>query len=255
MTEITTVTFDLWQTLLLDERDLGHARALVRLEGAQSALAPLGKDFNIEHIRDAYNSCFVECRDIRDGGLDVDFREQVSIFVNHIENNLADSLDRAVMDDIAHIYADCFLTHPPPAHVDAIDVLQGVKDLGFRIGLISNTGMTPGFTFRRYMEERGMLEYFHTLIFSDEVKLAKPAKDIFMLTLEALGAAPEQTIHVGDHVLNDVVGPKRCGMKTIWISGFCERDDPNDPASEPDITVDGLAEVLPAIARLSGRSG
>jgi hypothetical protein len=43
-------------------------------------------------------------------------------------------------------------------------------------------------------------------------------------------------------------------MKTIWISGFYERDDPNDPASEPDITVSDLGEVLPAIAKLSGKS-
>ncbi len=254
MTEITTVTFDLWQTLLLDERDLGNARALIRLQGAQSALTTLGKDFSIEHIRQAYDSCFLQCRNIRDSGLDVDFREQVSIFVDHIESGLTDDLDQAVMDDIAHIYADSFLTHPPPAHVDAIDVLQGVKDLGFRMGLISNTGMTPGFTFRQYMDERGLLEYFHTLVFSDEVQLAKPSKGIFMMTLDALGATPEQTIHVGDHVLNDVVGPKRCGMKTIWISGFYEREDPNDPESEPDITVSGLAEVLPAIATLSGKS-
>ncbi len=254
MTEITTVTFDLWQTLLLDERDLGNARALVRLQGAQSALTTLGKDFSIEHIRQAYDSCFLQCRNIRDSGLDVDFREQVSIFVDHIESGLTDDLDQAVMDDIAHIYADSFLTHPPPAHVDAIDVLQGVKDLGFRMGLISNTGMTPGFTFRQYMDERGLLEYFHTLVFSDEVQLAKPSKGIFMMTLDALGATPEQTIHVGDHVLNDVVGPKRCGMKTIWISGFYEREDPDDPESEPDITVSGLAEVLPAIASLSGKS-
>jgi len=254
LTEITTVTFDLWQTLLLDERDLGNARALIRLQGAQSALTTLGKDFSIEHIRQAYDSCFLQCRNIRDSGLDVDFREQVSIFVDHIESGLTDDLDQAVMDDIAHIYADSFLTHPPPAHVDAIDVLQGVKDLGFRMGLISNTGMTPGFTFRQYMDERGLLEYFHTLVFSDEVQLAKPSKGIFMMTLDALGATPEQTIHVGDHVLNDVVGPKRCGMKTIWISGFYEREDPNDPESEPDITVSGLAEVLPAIATLSGKS-
>ena len=152
MAEITTVTFDLWQTLLLDERNLGEARALVRLEGAQSALSTRVKDFSIRHIREAYNSCFVQCRDIRDSGLDVNFREQVSIFVNHIEPGLTNSLDQAVMDNIARIYADSFLTHPPPAHVNAIDVLQGVKDLGLRIGLISNTGMTPGFTFRRYMK-------------------------------------------------------------------------------------------------------
>ena len=117
MAEITTVTFDLWQTLLVDEQDLGQARALVRLEGAQSALAEFGKDFELEHIREAYMSCFQECKAVRDGGLDVEFREQVSIFVNHIEPGLADQLTSAVMDQVAHHYSDSFfvqgLRRPP----------------------------------------------------------------------------------------------------------------------------------------------
>ncbi len=254
MADITTVTFDLWQTLLLDDRDLGQARALVRLEGAQSALAKFGEDYDLEHIREAYRSCYRQLREIREGGLDVDFREQVTIFVNNISPGLVDRLDRGVMDEIARFYSDSFLVHPPPAHADAVDVLQGVQDMGLRIGLISNTGMTPGFTFRAYLKERGMLGFFHTLTFSDEVKLAKPSKEIFLLTLRSLGATPEQTIHVGDHVKNDVVGAKRSGLKTVWITGFYEREDPNDPESEPDITVAGLDEVVPAIAKLAGRA-
>ena len=254
MAAITTVTFDLWQTLLLDERDLGQARAMVRLEGAQSALAKFGQDFDLEKISDAYMSCFQQCREVRNGGLDVDFREQVSIFVNHINPGLAERLDRTIMDEIAQFYADSFLAHPPPAHEDALHVLEAIKEMGFKMGLISNTGMTPGFTFRSYMEERGMLEYFHTLTFSDEVKLAKPSSEIFMMTLKAMDARPEQTIHVGDHVINDVVGAKRCGMKTVWISGFYEREDLNDPETEPDITVDTLAAVVPAVSKLAGKA-
>lgn len=251
MAEITTVTFDLWQTLLLDDRELGQARALVRLEGAQSALAKFGEDYDLVHIREAYRSCYRHCHDIRAGGLDVDFREQVSIFVNNISSGLVDRLDLGMMNEIVDCYSDSFLVHPPPAHVDAVQVLQGVKDMGLRMGLISNTGMTPGSTFRSYMEERGLLSYFHTLTFSDEVKLAKPSSEIFNVALRSLGATPEQTIHVGDHVLNDVVGAKRCGLKTVWITGFYEREDPTDPETEPDATVSGLGEVVAAIARLA----
>ena len=43
-------------------------------------------------------------------------------------------------------------------------------------------------------------------------------------------------------------------MKTIWISGFYEREDPNDPETEPDITVDTLAAVVPAVANLAEES-
>ena len=62
-----------------------------------------------------------------------------------------------------------------------------------------------------------------------------------------------RSIHVGDHVLNDVVGAKRCGLKTIWITGFYEREDPDDAETEPDITVSGLGEVVEAVAKLAGR--
>ena len=251
MTEITTVTFDLWQTLLLDERDLGQARAMVRIEGAKSALSKFGEEFDLAHISEAYMSCFQQCREVRNSGLDVNFQEQVDLFVDHIKPGLTKRLDGATMNEIAKHYADSFLVHPPPAHEDAVHVLQSIKDMGLTMGLISNTGMTPGFTFRSYLEERGMLQYFHTLTFSDEVKLAKPATEIFTMTLEAMGVRPEQTIHVGDHVINDVLGAKRCGMKTVWISGFYDREDPNDPETEPDITVDTLGAVVPAVAKLA----
>ena len=103
------------------------------------------------------------------------------------------------------------------------------------------------------MDQHGMLDYFETLTFSDEVKLAKPNQQIYSLTLDAMGASPSETIHVGDHVINDVVGAKQLGMKTVWITGFYEREDPTDPDSEPDSTVDDLGLVAGAVARISGR--
>jgi putative hydrolase of the HAD superfamily len=113
--------------------------------------------------------------------------------------------------------------------------------------------MTPGETFRQYMDQQGLLEYFDVLTFSDEVKMSKPAEEIFHMTLSSLGAMPAQTVHVGDHVKNDVVGANRCGLKTVWITGFYENEDPSNPDTHPDETVDGLGQVTQAIARLAGR--
>ena len=74
------------------------------------------------------------------------------------------------------------------------------------------------------------------------------------MTLRSLGASPAQSIHVGDHVQNDVVGANRLGLKTVWIEGFYERADPSDPYSEPDATVSGLGEVVTAIKKLAGEN-
>ena len=98
-----------------------------------------------------------------------------------------------------------------------------------------------------------MLDYFETLVFSDEVRLAKPGKQIFRMALDAMGVSPAQSVHVGDHVINDVVGAKRTGMKTVWITGFSQREEPLDLETEPDVTVADLGLVAGAIAELSGR--
>ena len=253
MPPITAVTFDLWQTLLLDNRELGRARAQIRLEGAQNALRAWGKEFDLEFLREAYRLCYRQCHKIREDNLDVSFQEQVEMFINNIEPGLVEKLDEETIREIYRTYSDSFFVHPPVPHVDAVRVLRDVKSMGLNIGLISNTGMTPGEAFRKYLDQQGMLEYFDTLTFSDEVKLSKPSGEIFMLTLRSMGAEPHLTAHVGDHVQNDVVGAKRCGLKTIWITGFYENENPSDPDSQPDATVADLAMVVPALAQLAGR--
>ena len=250
MPEITAVTFDLWQTLLVDNRELGLIRSEARLEGVRRILASCGEVFGAEHISEAYWECYRQCAAIREGLLDVSFAEQIGIFVENISPGLAQCLNPGALAEITRVYADSFLDYPPPAHGDAVAVLRSVRDMGLRIGLISNTGMTPGATFRTYLANTGMLDYFDILTFSDEVKMSKPGKEIFLLTLLSLDAAPEQTVHIGDSVRNDVAGAKHCGLKTVWITGFSEREDPTDPATEPDETVDGLGAVVPAIKRL-----
>lgn len=250
MADITAVTFDLWQTLLLDNRELGRARAQVRLDGTQQALIGHGENYDIEHIREAYRACYRHCHAIRDQGLDVSFREQVGIFIDLISPNLVERLSDEVVQEIERVYADSFFVYPPVPHTQTLTVLQGVKDMGLRIGLISNTGMTPGVTFRQFLQQHGILEFFETLTFSDEVKLSKPTCAIFSLTLRSLNAIPAQTVHVGDHVVNDVMGAKQCGLKTVWIEGFYQREDPTDPKSEPDVAVPQLGAVVSAIETL-----
>ena len=253
MGEITTVTFDLWQTLLLDNRELGLARALVRLEGTRDALARSGEEYDLEHIREAYRACYRRCHEIREQQLDVSFREQVEIFIDNISPGLVARLNQDTIEEIANIYADSFLIHPPSPHADALHVLRDLKAMDLSLGLISNTGMTPGTTFRKFLQNEGMLEYFDALTFSDEVKISKPSNEIFLMTLRAMSVTPNQTVHVGDHVINDVMGAKRSGLKTVWIEGFYTREDPSDPDSEPDAAVSDLGQVVQAIARLSGR--
>lgn len=250
MSPIRAVTFDLWQTLLLDNRERGRIRAELRLEGTRDALARAGHQFGIEHLREAYQNCFQHCQRIRQESLDISFRQQVEIFLDYISPQLTGNLTEQTTGEVLTAYSDAFFVHPPSPHPESMAVLQGVKELGMKIGLISNTGMTPGAAFRKFLEQHQLLSYFDTLVFSDEVRLSKPAQGIFRLTMESLGAAPHETVHVGDNVLNDVQGANQFGLKTVWIEGFSEGADPADPTTLPDVTVSGLGGVVEAIEGL-----
>ena len=246
---VTCVTFDLWQTLLIDTQELGRARMQVRLHGAREALIGAGEEYSEDQVRDAYRECYRSCHRIRAEGRDVSFAEQIEIFIGHMDPALITRLDPPVVQSISDSYADSLFCHPPPPHEDAARVLDAVRSAGYRMGLISNTGMTPGVTFRAYMGQLGLLGYFEVHTFSDEVCLAKPSREIFAMTIEALGATAGETVHVGDHLLNDVYGAKQAGMKTVWIETHDDRRTPVEV--EPDATVPSLGCVSDAVKRLA----
>ena len=252
MPAITAVTFDLWQTLLLDSPEVGRVRTQARLKGAQEALRKAGEPQSLAVIETAYQNCARRCQEIREGLTDISFQEQVALFVDGISAGLAARLPAAALREITVAYSDSFFEHPPRPHPAAVTALRQVKARGFRLGLISNTGMTPGVAFRRFMAQHGLLDYFDALTFSDEVKLAKPAPEIFLRTLRALEAVPGQAIHVGDHPITDVMGARRCGLKTVWIEGFYARDHFADPNAQPDVSVADLGAAAAAVERLAG---
>ena len=245
---ISAVTFDLWQTLILDNRELGRARMKVRIDGAREALRDAGEEFSEDHVIEAYRKCYRTCHDIRAQERDVTFIEQIEVFIRHIDGGLVERLQDEVVTRIATTYADSLFSYPPPPHPDAASVLRDLKEEGYRVGLISNTGMTPGTTFRKYMDQIGILGYFDVLAFSDEMQLAKPSGEMFLQHVQALGVLPEKVVHVGDHLLNDVLGASRVGMRTIWIETHEEGRPQVDV--QPDVTVVSLGQVGAAIESL-----
>ena len=83
----------------------------------------------------------------------------------------------------------------------------GLKERGFRMGLISNTAMTPGVTFREFLRQHGMIEFFDVLTFSDELQRCKPGAIPFTSTLAQLDTQrPGRSAHIGDQFVHDILG-------------------------------------------------
>lgn len=250
----TAITFDLWQTLILDDRDLGSKRAQQRIEGVDGALRLCGLEFSLEHLWQAYRDCAVTCNAVRAQGRDISFNEQISSFIECIDESLCKDLPDETITKIGRVYDQAFWCFPPPVHPEAATTLNRLKNVGYKLALISNTGMTPGATFRQYMKQMGLLSYFDVLIFSDEALVAKPNRKIFQLAIDALGTTANMVVHVGDDRTNDAIGAKLAGFKTIWISDKIERQEDNVLGSldlKPDITVTDLAYVVEAVLTLA----
>ena len=128
------------------------------------------------------------------------------------------------------------------------------------MGLISNTGRTSAITQRRRMKDAGILDFFETTVFSNEVGWRKPDRRIFSVAIEKLNATPGRIIHVGDNPYADIWGAKQMGMRAFQFKyDVPERfaKNPNSlvalsrasvptvtPSVQPDGTILSLNEIL-----------
>ncbi|MEH7460599.1 HAD family hydrolase [Bacillus thuringiensis] len=93
------------------------------------------------------------------------------------------------------------------------DVLQELKKRGFLLGMITN-----GFTEFQLLNIRalGIEKYMDTILVSEQEGMKKPQAEIFLRALERLGVKPEESIYIGDHPENDVIGARNVGMHAMW---------------------------------------
>ncbi|MDF3299349.1 HAD family hydrolase [Streptomyces tropicalis] len=88
--------------------------------------------------------------------------------------------------------------HMTPAawtpYPDTAEVLRALRDRGVAVGVVSNIG----WDLRPVFRARGMDAYVDTYVLSYEHEIQKPDPRLFRLACEALGAAPGETLMVGD---------------------------------------------------------
>lgn len=64
----------------------------------------------------------------------------------------------------------------------------------------------------------GIDDLFHGHVSAATAGAAKPARPIFDAAVEAGGASPAETLHVGDHPFYDVHGAREAGLRTVWVN-------------------------------------
>ena len=130
-------------------------------------------------------------------------------------------------------------------HPDVHALLDGLRERGLRLGIVSNCS-TPRRFVDRALEEQGLIERMDAVVFSCEVGKVKPHPAIFEQALAELEVDPERALFVGDRVVPDVWGAGRLGMSTALALWFYE--DETDGV-EPDLRLREPLELLGAVSR------
>jgi HAD superfamily hydrolase (TIGR01549 family) len=141
------------------------------------------------------------------------------------------------IDELIEQYRSCYRarghkrTRVYPGVAEALAALPGRK------GTATTKG-TP--TTRLVLEQFGLIQYFHHVQGTDGFP-SKPAPDVILTSLAALGAPPKDCLMVGDSVA-DMEAGRRAGVKTCAVRYGYGRAE-KLAAWEPDYWVDDLREL------------
>ncbi len=97
---------------------------------------------------------------------------------------------------------------------DALQILSWLGAHGLKRALCSNAPFPPEMM-QRQVDGNGIGELVEAVVFSSAVGRRKPAPEIYMTTLSALGVTPASAIFVGDRVREDYDGPVAIGMSAV----------------------------------------
>lgn len=124
-----------------------------------------------------------------------------------------------------------------------LDTLAGLKQKGYRMGVATGKGQPHAETILHHF---GIDRYMDVIFGTDErCTLLKP--DIIKLCLQALNAAPQETVLIGDSIY-DLRGAEDCHISFIGVDfgfGFQKGEDIGYPLLSSMEAIDRHFEVLP----------
>jgi putative hydrolase of the HAD superfamily len=211
------VTFDLWETLIFDDPISDEIRGRSRYEGIQSVLADYGVDLGSEDLRRAYEDSAWKLQTVWNRNQEVPIVEQIELIVDLASGGKI-TLDPSWKTSLEEAYVNPILSIPPKLNPDGPTALEAVRKRGYKVGLISNTGRSPGSALRQLLDSVDVLRYFDATVFSNEVMRRKPDRSIFDCAARMLGADNETVVHVGDNPEADFWGARNAGMRAILLN-------------------------------------
>lgn len=245
---LRAVGFDLWETLITETPELTRQTERLRLTRIEEILSARGLNAEAQRIEHAYRQMWHRCHELYwSVDRDIPCRTQIEHFLDELGLD-EDTFALEALDELEDAYANASLDVLPNAVEGARNVVTALKSRGLKVGLISNTGRTPGSTLREVLNRLGIGNSIDAMVFSNEHGVCKPDPSIFDELRRALDVRYDEMLFVGDNLYVDVLGAKRCGMRAVHFappargSAFAPHVE-HDPV-DPDATITRLEEVV-----------
>lgn len=225
MGRIKSITFDLWDTVFIDDSDEPKRAATgllsKPLERRQLVYNALKKHHNIkkEMVNAVYDTADAAFRHVWYGqNVTWTVRERLGV----IFSGLKLEIPEPEMTQLVELHEEMELGVQPDLAPGIREALKSLKGR-YTLGVISDAIFSPGRVLRQILSGYDLLKYFDVFVFSDEIGCSKPDLKMFEAVAEKLGVKTSEIAHIGDRDKKDIKGPQALGGKGIYTTVVNDR--------------------------------
>lgn len=229
---IKAITFDLWDTIFIDDSDEPKRKAAGRLSKKEERrqlvfeIAKKHKDVSYKMVNAINNTVDAAFNKVwHEQFVTWEIGERLALTFK----GLGIKLPSDEMARITKLHEEMELEFRPDFIGGIGDVLEELSK-NYKIGVISDAIVSPGSVLRELLKGEGLLHYFEHFVFSDEIGNSKPMPIVFESAFKKFSVEPHELVHIGDREHNDILGPLAVGAHALLCTAAIDRDSKNTKA-------------------------
>lgn len=173
--------------------------------------------------------------------------------INQILNSLGKITEKEIYKDLALILniseedlekIDMLLLESHILDEETKNTIIKLYEKGYYLGIISNNSIR---NVEYILEREDIKKYFKKIVISEAVKERKPNLKVYMKAFEDISKEEYGNIaFVSDELLEDLLGVKILGVKTIWYEQEIDNKwkQKEEILMEPDYRIKSMKELL-----------
>jgi len=210
-------SFDLWLTLIKSHPSFKHERNRFFYDHFNSR----GK--SLEEVAKIFRQVDLMCNAINEKtGNNLEAEEMYLMAISGI-NDYNHSFHEIDMAALYNEMEQLVFKYLPVIYCDnTAGVLGKLKKGDYTLSLLSNTAFIKGKTLREVLKRLEIHDLFDFQLYSDEVGMSKPNKQLFQLMIKTVHASRnielKEILHVGDNIKADIEGGSIAGISTLLVN-------------------------------------